>query len=77
MTHQIVIEVKDCEQLVLFQYLLNCSVRESYYLALNLFTKLPIRGHEYDRKELKAAERIEPILPAQTGYQIDYYRHNG
>mgnify|MGYP000555384041 CR=1 FL=1 len=77
MTHQMVVEVKKCEQTVLFQYLLNCSVREPFYLTFNLFTDLPPRGHEYDRKMLKNSTRIEPIFPAQSGFQIDYYRHNG
>lgn len=77
MTHQIIIEVKQSEQTVLFQYLLNCSVREPFYLTFNLFTNLAPRGDEYDRKALKDGIRLEPIFPAQTGYQIDYYRHNG
>ena len=33
------------EQLVLFQYLLNCSVRDPYYIALHVFTDLPLQGH--------------------------------
>ena len=72
-----VVEVKDTEQTVLFQYLLNCSVRESFYLSFNLFTNVPPSGLEYDKKVLKKGTRIEPIFPAQTGYQIGYYRHNG
>ena len=76
-THQIIIEVKKEEQTVLFQYLLNCSVREPHYLSLNIFTDLPARAFEYERAQLKSSTRIEPIFPVQTGYQIDYYRHNG
>ena len=76
-THQIVIEVKKCEQTVLLQYLLNCSVREPFHITLNLFTKLPPRGHNYDKASLLTAEKVHPVLPAQNGYVIDYYRHNG
>ena len=28
-------------------------------------------------RELLNAERIDPLLPAQKGYRIDFYRHNG
>ena len=52
-------------------------VREPHYLAFNLFSGLAETNEEYTRKELKAAARIEPILPLKKGFQIDYYRHNG
>ena len=81
------------EQLVLFQYLLNCSVRDPYYIALHVFTDLPLQGHsvktlkqfslflnthlQYGRAQLKAGRRVEPIFPSSSGFQIDYYRHNG
>ena len=53
-------------------------VREPHYLCFHLFTDLdPYVNREYSRAELKQGKRIEPILPIQKGFQIDYYRHNG
>ena len=47
-------------------------------MCFHLFTDLdpPLDG-EYSRGELKRGKRIQPVLPIQNGFQIDYYRHNG
>ena len=29
------------------------------------------------KRQLRNAEKIDPSLPGQKGYVIDYYRHNG
>ena len=29
------------------------------------------------KRQLRNAEKIDPALPGQKGYVIDYYRHNG
>merc|ERR1712113_102236 len=70
--------VKEGCQEILFQFMIDCSVRQPHYLCFHLFTNLdPTLNREYTRAELKQGKRIEPILPIQKGFQIDYYRHNG
>jgi hypothetical protein len=77
-TVQMELIVENGDQRVFFQYLLDSPLKCSRYLMLNVFKGIADEdGHKHSKRTLRHGRKVNPALPRQSGYVIDYYRHNG
>lgn len=70
---------KNDYRLIWIQFLLDCRLKEKRFLMFNIYQlddDAPT-GQKMTKRELRDAKKIDPSLPKQEGYVIDYYRHNG
>lgn len=66
-------------RMVWIQFLLDSPLKEKRFLMFNLYEAnedTPEEG-KLTKRDIRKLEKIEPSLPNQKGYVIDYYRHNG
>lgn len=65
---------------VWLQYLMDVPLKVQRYLMFNVYMldeECDEPEEKLTKRQLRNAEKIDPSLPGQKGYVIDYYRHNG
>ena len=73
------LKIKLTSNYCILQFLVDSPLKDSRYVMVNIYQKPedgPFDGPVTTR-QIRKMKKIEPVLPTQSGYVLDHYKHNG